>query len=542
MAVNAEQRELAYPKEIRRVRYKGVTGELNEQAFDANVHYVISDENPYLDLEIHPSPSLPLQAARPYELANSELEKPDANGWCRWSIGKRFAADRRVGLFELELRVPQDTVLRCYVIPSKLLNVADLWSMIEAVEAELEAPVAWDPDSSRRIRSWAQDRPVACWSITGLLVEAVREELLAAQGLRRNPPLEPGRRGKNLEPAPELTLISQWAVRRARRLAQAEASLALDLREQQLRGREQMPEKRRVPLRAVEKETERLLGDVRTLRARVLHQVIPDEIAQPITFGLLTQRDLRFRRLLSAFAPPSSQLVSESQSPWSRLPPISLNDLFERWGAVWIVNSLRRLGFQGRADKTVGTERVASCTWNLRRGAVNITLDYEAQPAFLSLDGVPPVEERDGTAETWAAARQFADADRPLFGLSAQCSPDYVLRFQGPGGYVLAVGDACLADPAYHRQPEKSKVAEVAGYQKSIVWYVNGRAQHCDPLGGFVLFPGPTEQWIHLANQVRSSDVWICCPIPRSVDVQANERFACFAQRMIRLVSAEARL
>lgn len=541
MAVSAAPQELAHPIEIRRVRYQGVTGEIDEKAFDANVHYVISDENPYLELEVHPCPSRPLKAARAHELADGELEKPDANGWCRWSLGKRFAADRRVGLFELELKVPQDTVLRCYVIPSKLLNVADLWSMIEAVEAELEVPVAWDPDSSRRIRSWAQDRPVARWSITGPLVEAVREELLAAQALRRNPPLEPGRRGKNLDPAPELTLVSQWALRRARRLAQAEASLARDLSEQQLRGREQMPEKRRVSMRAVEKETQQLLGEVRTLRARVLHQVIPDELVQPITFGLLTQRDLRFRRLLSAFAPPSSQLVSESHSSWSQLPPISLNDLFERWGAVWIVKNLRRLGFQGGPDKTMGTDRVASCTWSLRRGAVNITLDYEAQPAQLCLDGVPPVEERGETAETWVAARQFVDADRPLFGTSAQCSPDYVLRFQGPGGYALAVGDACLADPAYHHHPDKSKIAEVGGYQKSIVWYVNGRAQHCDPLGGFVLFPGPTEQWTHLAKQVRSKDIWICCPRPRSVDVQAEERFVQFAQRMIRIVSAIAR-
>lgn len=520
---------------IQRVR----TSHECEWTFDETVWYVITDERPFLEFEVWGRPLVAVASREERRVDGLErvADVNEGHFWQRWMLAEQLARDRRMGGFELPLKVPKGVVLRCYVVPSKLLDVTDFLSMIEDVQAELNRPVAWDPDRERRLRSWIREGVASRVSMRTLLLDDVREELVVAQSLRRSPVLEPGRRRGVMDPSPENALVSHWGARRGENLTEAIAQLERELPEHRRRSREHAPEKRKGSSEALTSMT-RELDELRALRSRVLHHVAVRELGAPIMFGPLAQRDHRFRRLLRAFAPPSSEVVSESESRWSRFPPVSLNGLFECWGAVWIIHQLRQLGFVGRADMAIGRDAVESCAWNLERDDIRVTLDYEPHPELLDFGSVPPIHEREQSANEWAAARQLSDAARTLFGSQARCSPDYVLRIQGPRGHCLAVGDACLADPAHHQDVQTSKPATVESYRRSIYWWVNDHLQACDPLGGFVLFPGPPSGWDALMRQVRHKDVWFVCPKPRGADEHARQQFRAFVERLIDKVSS----
>jgi hypothetical protein len=510
-----------------------------EWAFDENVWYVITDEHPYLELEVWGRPLVAAHDRDKQRIDQLEHVSDVSSGhfWQRWMLGDQLARDRTMGGFELPLRVPNGIVLRCYVVPSKLLDVKDFLAMVEDVQTELNRPVAWDPGRDRRIRSWTREAQASRVSMRTRLLEDVREELDVAQWLRRSPLLEQGRRRGVLEPSPENGLVSHWGARRGGDLTEAIERIERELPEYRRRSREHAPEGRRGMNEVVASMTWEL-DELRVLRSRVLHHVAVEDLRAPVTFGPLVQRDHRFRKLLRAFAPPPSEVVSESESRWSQFSPISLNGLFERWGAVWIVYQLRQLGFMSGAAMTIGREVLESCAWRLVRGRVSIEVDYEPHPEMMDFGDVPPIHERDETANEWTVARQLSDDGRTLFGSQTRCSPDYVLRIQGPYGHCLAVGDACLADPAHHpHDGQASKPATVESYRRSIFWWVNGRLQPCDPMGGFVLFPGPPSGWDALMHQVRHKDVWFICPKPRGADEHARQRFRTFVERLIAKVT-----
>jgi hypothetical protein len=80
-------------------------------------------------------------------------------------------------------------------------------------------------------------------------------------------------------------------------------------------------------------------------------------------------------------------------------------------------------------------------------------------------------------------------------------------------GRVLAVGDACLADPAHHTG---EKIDSVLDYRRSIHWWDGGRVIGCHSLGGFAVYPGPPETWNDLNSARKTDDV--CCSVPNLVN------------------------
>lgn len=517
---------------IHRVRITTADDVQDVRPFSPDDCYVITDRHPYLEFEVE---GPPLTAAKAERSSPTFERVPSTNGiyWQKWLLGGTLSADRRMGRFELPLQAPAGLVLQCYVVPAKLLSVADLWSMSEDVERELDYPAAWDPDPSSRVRSWVKEGRTAPRSRMADLLSTVRHELASACSLRREPPCEPGRRG--LVRVPEVALVSQWAMRRGAALAQMETRLAEQIATLRRRRAEHSPPRRSEDYIQALDERELQLAELQSLRPQVMHLIDRDEIYVPIPLGPIVQRDHRLRGLLVAFSPPVSEVVSEQVSAWSHYPPVSLNDLFECWGSVWLADQLRRLGFTGQADLALGIDELDGCSWTLRRGPFEVVLDYEPHPAQLDFDALPSIEERDATAVEWAITRQYTSPERPLFGSESRCSPDYVLRIRGPGGVALAIGDACLADPGHHQEKD-AKAHVLKGYRRTILWRVDDRIVRCDPLGAFVLLPGPAVGWANLESKLRPLDVWHFYPQPRAAD-PACPQFAQFIERLLRSVT-----
>jgi hypothetical protein len=491
----------------------------NPLPFNIDDIYIISDMRPYIDFQFNGH--IP-------KIADSETHRehtlesiPQRSGWARWNLATQLSADRRMGRYELALKVPKNTTLRCYVIPEKLISVAGAWSMIEEIEQELDRPVAWSEDRRRATRSWVQGERHSSRSITVALLDEVDEELASAQALRRNPPLEPSRSGRRLAPAPELTLIAHWAIQRGHALSLAVERLEQELKDLERRQQEHHPKKRWDVLAHRQRDVQAEQDRARSLHSLILQQIDTSEFWNPVQVGPLAQRDFRFRQLLRAFAPRTSEIATQHQGRWSKLPPLSLNRLFECWGAVWLVKQLRMLGFQGGVDKTLGSNDVTGCTFVLQRDDVRVALDFEPHPARLDLTDLPALDDRLVSSEEWAIERQFTDSGRPFFGSQDSCSPDYLLRIEGPGRAVFAIGDACLADPCHHKD---DKLETLRAYRRSILWKSGNGVVRCEPLGLFALYPGPTSRWQSLEPSFRKDDVWLLCPEARSSDEHAQQR------------------
>lgn len=517
---------------IHRVRITTADDVQEIRPFRPDDCYVITDRHPYLEFEVEGPPLTAATTERKSPTFERVLST-DGVYWQKWLLGGTLSADRRMGRFELPLKAPAGLVLRCYVIPAKLLGVADLWSMSEDVQRELDYPAAWEPDPSSRVRSWVKEGRTAPRSRMADLLNTVRHELASARSLRRVPPCEPGPHG--LKCVPEVALVSQWAQRRGAELAQMETRLIDQIAALSRRRAEHSPTKRLNDYIEALDERERLLADLRSLRPQVMYLIDRDELYMPIPLGPIVQRDYRLRGLLVAFSPPVSELVSDQVSAWSHYPPVSLNHLFECWGSVWLVDQLRHLGFTGQADLAIGIDKLNGCSWQLRRGAFEVVVDYEPHPAQLDFETLPPIEERDSTAVEWAISRQYTTPERPLFGSENCCSPDYVLRIRGPGGFALAIGDACLADPGHH-QADDAKAHVLKGYRRTILWRVDDRIVRCDPFGAFVLLPGPAASWANLESKLRPLDVWHFYPRPRAAD-STYPQFAQFIDRLLRRVA-----
>lgn len=531
MAVNSPETNRA---RIHRVRITTSDAVQEVRPFAPDECYVITDRHPYLEFEVEGPPLIAAKTERQFP-SFERVPAPTGIYWQKWLLGGQLSHDRRMGRFELPLQAPTGVVLQCYVVPEKLLGVADLWAMSEDVEREIDRPAAWDSSPSSRVRSWIQEGRATRSPSTASLLTAVRHELTSARALRRDPPCEPGRRGRALVRVPEVALVSQWAIRRGAALARAEERMAAQQLELRRRTTEHGPQTRIASHILALAQCEQLLDELRVLRPQVMHLVDNDELRTPVPFGPLLQRDHRLRSLLVAFSPPASEIVSERVSLWSRYPPVSLNDLFECWGAVWVVNQLRSQGFTGQTDLALGSETLDGCTWTLRRGDVVIHVDYEPHPAQLDFTELPPLDERAVPAAEWAIARQYTGHERPLFGSEMRCSPDYVLRMQGPRGAAMAIGDACLADPAYHQEKD-AKAHVLHGYRRTILWRAGDRVVRCDPHGAFVLLPGPATGWVELEARTRALDVWHFYPQPRTTAPNCM-RFTRFIERLIAQVT-----
>jgi len=158
-----------------------------------------------------------------------------------------------------------------------------------------------------------------------------------------------------------------------------------------------------------------------------------------------------------------------------------------------------------------GQGSVQGCRWRLERDdGVTITVDFEADPIRLPLDDVPAAHTRDETAYQWAARQATLDDERPFFGVSDRCSPDYIIRIRHGESRHLLIGDACLADPKYH---QGKKLDTVSHYVKTVAWKTSdGEVVWCHPMGGFALLTPPLTSWKDTELLKSETDVTVLAP------------------------------
>lgn len=506
---------------IETVRILDADGVAVEHPWDPNTWYLVRDDMPYLDFLIRgPKAQAVKSEFERIDVKLKDLPDPTEAGtqWQRWDFEAEVARRRRIGEISLALNLPKGCVLRCYIIPTLLLSFRDIVVMAEEIEEELGIEAAWDMLADRCDRSWSRTAGGARSNVPTELIKCVEEELQAAHWIRRAPFEElasPSLRDALLA---ENALVSHWATRRYAQLRDLAETVSHVLAQQEARSRRGNPGTRQIKIDNEATRLRKILVQLADLKSNLAHLVMDAEFATPIYPSPLFQRDHRLRRLLRVFAPPSAQSLCETQSVQSHYPPMYLNDLWELWGAVWLARQLRRLGFSGLPSME-RVETVHRCSWRLAKGAVTVELDFEAEPALVDYDRLPPIYARTISTMEWAARNQDLDEERPYFGLEERCSPDYLIRITTPVRKALMVGDACLASPKHHGKKQNksdSKPYTVEKYRRTIGWSAEGEMIGCHPLGGFVLFPPPIEGWSSFEGLPAASDCTILCPQPSS--------------------------
>lgn len=521
--------------EIEVVRVMGEDGVAVEYQWDSSTWYMIRDDCPYLDLLVRGFHAQTREGPKLEALAEAA---PEGKCWQRWNLETDLARNRRFGEITLALKVPKDSMLRCYVVPTLLLSYRDVIAMIEDIESELGVSATWDLMTERPDRSWSR-RSNSGGPITPTeLVQIVDDELRFALSIRRDPFTELGPRSRRDMPLPENAIVSHWAMRRHSQLRQSADLVIRKLRLLREKAARKNPDGR---LKKINDEISILdsLGRKLVELQGVLSLIGNDvELLTGIYPSPVFQRDYRLRQLLRAFAPRFSEALSAVESSRSHYPPVYLNALWELWGAVWLAKEFRSWGFTGTC-LVDSIDMLKSCSWQFQRGEVVLDLDYEAEPALIDYERIPPVHDRGVPALEWAALSQKFDEDRPYFGSGLRCSPDYLIRITSPAGRYLMVGDACLASPKHHGTPPDrldAKPYTVEHYRRTVGWATKDQVVRCHPLGGFVLFPPPAAEWAYLQQLPGASDCTLLCPHPQSQN-EAGGRLA----HLISMISPEIR-
>ncbi|MUT24271.1 hypothetical protein GNX14_24205 [Mesorhizobium japonicum] len=507
---------------IEAVRVRGADGIGVEYPWDPATWYLIRDDHPFLDILTRGYPARPA-----HDATISKLSEPCEDGmqWQRWDLSEELSRKRRFGEISAVLKVPKDCMLRCYVIPTALLSYRDVVTMVEDVEAELGLAAAWDILADRPDRSWSRPLDRSRSLTPSETLNLIEEEVRAASSIRRDPFTELGPPSRLYTPLAENALVSQWAMRRSGQLRDLTKVLEGGLEVAKAKSALNNPEKRQERIDAEMDRLNSILlrsGELITLLARFVDDV---ELGTQIYPSPLFQRDHRLRLLLRVFAPNPSEAIAEIESVRSSYPPLILNHLWELWGVVWIARELRNLGFSGICS-VEAIETVKRCSWHLTRDGVTIELDFEAEPAFIDYDHIPPLHERAVPALEWAARHQKIDAERPFLGVELKCSPDYLIRITTPTNKALLVGDACLTSPEHHgKKGDKtaSKPYTVEKYRRTIGWAVGDQLIRCHPMGGFVIFPPPAHEWTEFEAMPGASDCMLLSPSPQG-DVEASRR------------------
>jgi hypothetical protein len=508
---------------IEAVRVWAEDGTATEYPWDPKTWYTVRDDCPYLDIRTSGHPA---RAAHGYSIGPLPDVCDDGTRWQRWDLSEELSRKRRLGEISLVLKVPKSCELRCYVVPTALLTYRDVVTMVEDVEAEMEFAAAWDLVADRPDRSWSRPLPQSRSCSPAEILNMVDEEIRAASAIRRDPFTELAPASRLGTPLAENAIVSQWAMRRASQLRDLEERLSASLKAATRRKVLHNPEKRQERIDAEVVRLGAILSRSSESKAILAHYVSDLELGTQIYPSPLFQRDHRLRLLLRVFAPSASEAIAETESVRSSYPPLVLNHLWELWGIVWIARQLRSLGFEGPCS-VEAVETVTRCAWRLARGVVTVELDFEAEPVLVEYHRLPPLQERKMPALEWAACHQQLDEDRPFLGTEAKCSPDYLIRFTTPAGKTLLVGDACLSSPLHHGgSGDKlgSKPYTVERYRRTIAWVSGNDVVRCHPMGGFVLFPPPSEAWHEFTTLQGASDCMLLCPGPQD-DAEASRRF-----------------
>jgi hypothetical protein len=498
---------------IKVVRVADADGSGKEFLWDDGTRYLIRDDRPFLDFLVE-GPLLQQKAEPREDIQIIDLKEADEYGarWQRWNLETELARHRRFGEIDLHLKVPKGAVLRCYVIPTAILNFRDAVAMIEDIEAELGVSAAWDRVEERPERSWSYRTNRGRAVTPTELIRQVREEIIAARLIRREPFVELGPDSRRGTPLPENAMVSHWASRRRGQLLDALDSNAKELDLLRTRTVREHPDGRR---KDIDERTAKLislesdLAEIANIVARLGNDAGElNTLVQPTP---LFHRDYRLRLLMRAFAPLYSEAISETDAARSHFPPMFLTRLWELWGAVWLAKQFRRFGFCG-PGLTDLSNSIAACSWRLRRDDVLVEIDFEPEPSFVDYKILPPAHKRNMPALEWAALHQTVNPDRPFLGAEEKCSPDYLLRITIGDERFLIVGDATLASPDHHKE-NKPKVVEQ--YRRTIGWSVQGEIVRCHPMGAFVIFPPPAPAWSKFEMIFGASDCTILCPSPQ---------------------------
>jgi len=508
---------------IEAVRVWAGDGIATEYPWDPETWYMVRDDHPYLDIRTSGHVARAAHGAS-IEILSDACD--DGTQWQRWDLSEELSRKRRLGEISVMLKVPKDCALRCYVVPAALLTYRDVITMVEDVEAELGFAAAWDLVADRPDRSWSRPLSSSRSSAPAEMLDKVDKEIGAANSIRRDPFTELAPASRQRTPLAENAIVSQWAMRRSSQLLDLEERLSASFEAATKRQTLHNPEKRQERIDAEVARLDAILDRSRKSRIILAPFVSELELGTQIYPSPLFQRDYRLRLLLRAFAPNASEAIAETEAARSSYPPLVLNHLWELWGIVWIARQIRSLGFDGQCS-VEAVENVTRCAWRLTRNDVIVELDFEAEPVLVEYDRLPPLLERKVPALEWAARHQQLDEGRPFLGTEIKCSPDYLIRVSTPAGKTLVVGDACLSSPLHHGgngDKLKSKPYTVERYRRTIAWASGEQVIRCHPMGGFVLFPPPSEAWHEFENLPGASDCMLLCPSPRD-DAEASRRF-----------------
>lgn len=508
---------------IEAVRVMGEDGQYVQYAWKPSSWYGIRDDRPYLDILVR---GYAAQSVDKTKLEKLNDPAPDGACWQRWDFEQEIARERRFGEIALPLKVPGDAVLRGYIVPTALLSYRDVIAMVEDIESELGVDATWDMIDQRPDRSWSRRSHGNGHTAVQELVKHVEDELPLAHSIRRNPFSELGPRSRRDATLPENAIVSHWAAKRHDMLQRSGNQVADELQLLRERDERHNPVGRLAELHSSIERLNRLSRQITGLKGVLSRLCKHDELQTSIYPGPIFQRDHRLRHLLRAFAPRLSEAISKVESARSHYPPIYLNTLWELWGAVWLVKEFRRWGFAGSCFLNP-VDKLHSCSWQLQRGDVVLELDYEAHPTFIDYTDIPPVHQRGMPVLEWAATNQKFDHCRPYFGSEEKCSPDYLIRITTPTTRLLMAGDACLASPQHHaaKRIQEAKPYTVEKYRQSVGWVTQGQVVRCHPMGGFVLFPPPSESWAYLQQIPGVRDCTLLSPSPHG-DEAASGRLA----------------
>jgi hypothetical protein len=509
---------------IEAVRVMGEDGEYVPYAWKPSSWYGIRDDRPYLDILVRGNDAQSTE--KRIKLEKLADPAPDGARWQRWNFEPEVARDRRFGEITLSLKVPEDVILRCYIVPTALLSYRDVIAMIEDIESELGVNATWDVTDQRPDRAWSRRGNSGGHMAIQELIKNVEEELGFARSIRRDPFSELGPRSRRFIPLPENAIVSHWAMKRHDVLQRSGDEVSEELQFLTERAARHNPTGRLPELHSSIDRLAELMLRISELKGMLSRLCKDDEMQTSVYPSPLFQRDHRLRHLLRAFAPRLSEAISTAESTRSHYPPIYLNTLWELWGAVWLAKEFRRWGFVGSCYLNP-VDKLHSCSWRLQRDDVVLELDYEAHPTFINYTGIPPVHQRGMPVLEWAAINQKFDQDRPYFGSEEKSSPDYLIRITTPAGRSLMVGDACLASPQHHavKKPQEAKPYTVENYRRTLGWVAQGQVVRCHPMGGFVLFPPPSEAWAHLQQIPGVRDCTVLSPSPLG-DEAVSERLA----------------
>ena len=189
------------------------------------------------------------------------------------------------------------------------------------------------------------------------------------------------------------------------------------------------------------------------------------------------------------------------------------------------VQNFKSIGFVGVCSSAWALD-LGWCSWRLTRGDVVLELDFEPEPVLVDYASLPAAHARSLPTLEWAARNQTIDADRPFLGMEARCSPDYLIRVSVPGARYLLVGDASLASARHHGKKEEKTDAKphvVERYRRTIGWSIEDQIVRCHPMGAFVVFPSPSEDWRDFEGLEGASDCTLLCPSPKG-DLEARRR------------------